>query len=220
MCRVSLIIINNLWMSQMFVHYKRHNYTFTSRIKRQGLQCVCVCVCVFAFTVSSSILYHTRATRLAFIIFRRLFLLFNVLSDVKNLPVHLDDLVLVLVHVLVPVPVLVRMVFGLILVLDLALARALCSDRHNTYTSHVSQLSYFNAALHTSLYLRVQFTTNVSFILFMNTKERWNIYICLSHSISFNDSANRCISCTKAHKHKEIGTQQVQKHDYAIIINM
>lgn len=80
-------------------------------------------------------------------------LLFNVLNDEKSLPVRPGDHALVPVHVPVLVPVPVRMVFGLIHVLDLSLAHALCSDRHNTYTSHVSQLSYFSAAFYTLLYL-------------------------------------------------------------------
>jgi len=79
--------------------------------------------------------------------------LFNVLNDEKSLPVRPGDHALVPVHVPVLVPVPVRMVFGLIHVLDLSLAHALCSDRHNTYTSHVSQLSYFSAAFYTLLYL-------------------------------------------------------------------
>lgn len=60
---------------------------------------------------------------------------FNALNDEKNLHVRRDDLFLV--HVLVHAPVLVLslMVSGLTLVLDLCLVHALCSDRHNTYTS-------------------------------------------------------------------------------------
>ena len=60
---------------------------------------------------------------------------FNALNDEKSLHVRRDDLFLV--HVLVHAPVLVLslMVSGLILVLDLCLVHALCSDRHNTYTS-------------------------------------------------------------------------------------
>lgn len=148
----------------MFVHYKRQNIL---QELRRGSQCVsvsmymrvymCVCVWIVAFTASS---HRVMLTCLARIISRFSFLsffLFSVLSDVRSQPVRLDDPVLVLVHVPFPVPVPARMVFGLILVLDLALARALCSDRHNTYTSHVSQLSYFNAAWHISLYLRVHF---------------------------------------------------------------
>lgn len=81
------------------------------------------------------------------------FFLFSVLSDARSLLVRLGDPVPAPVHVPVPVLVPVRMAVGLTLVLDLALARALCSDRHNTYTSHVSQLSYFNVALYTLLYI-------------------------------------------------------------------
>lgn len=121
-------------------------------------------MCVTCVCELNLLLHHIRVMltlscshRLSVFLF--LSFLFSVLSDVRSHPVHLDDPVLVLVHVPVPVPVPARMVFGLILVLDLALARALCSDRHNTYTSHVSQLSYFNAAWHISLYLRVHFTT-------------------------------------------------------------
>lgn len=59
-----------------------------------------------------------------------------------------DDPAHVPAHAPVPAPVLARTVVGSILALDLVLAHALYSDRRNTYTSHVSQLSYFNAALY------------------------------------------------------------------------
>lgn len=123
--------------------------------------CVYVYVsCIYCFIIFDRVMLTLPCShRLSVLVSFSFVILFSVLSDVRSHPVHLDDPVLVLVHVPVPAPVPARMVFGLILVLDLALARVLCSDRHNTYTSHVSQLSYFNAAWHISLYLRVHFTT-------------------------------------------------------------
>lgn len=116
---------------------------------------MCVCVLFHPFNVSSNRFCNSivlarlpiiSSMCLYFFPLSFLFFFFNVLSDARSLPVRPDDPALVPVHVLVPVPVPARMVFGLIHVLDLSLAHALCSDRHNTYTSHVSQLSYFSAA--------------------------------------------------------------------------
>ena len=58
--------------------------------------------------------------------------MFNVLNDAKSLLFRRDDPFLVLALVHAPVLVLSPMVCGLILVLDLSLVHALCSDRHNT----------------------------------------------------------------------------------------
>lgn len=139
-------------------------------------------MCVVTFTASSLILsYVTCLARIVCLFL--FFFFFSVLSGVRSLPVHLDDPVLVLVHVLVLVPVPARMVFGLILVLDLALVRVLCSDRHNTYTSHVSQLSYFNAA---TLYLRVHFTKKTLISCYSHEYNgTMNILLFLSLSLYF-----------------------------------
>lgn len=122
-----------------------------------------------------------------FIFFSFPFSLFlSVLSDARSHLVRLDDPAPVPVHAPVPVLVPARMAAGLILVLDLALAHALCSDRHNTYTSHVSQLSYFNVASYTLLHMCLrEFTLYFNIILVRVKESTRGVYRCLCLSYCF-----------------------------------
>lgn len=76
----------------------------------------------------------------------------SVWNDVKSLLFRRDDPVHVLFHVRARVLSPFRPVFCWFHALDLSLVRVLCSDRHNTYTVHVSPLSHYNVYIFIPLF--------------------------------------------------------------------
>lgn len=123
------------------------------------------CILLFPYSLlifcSATLLDLSISARILLFFFYGVLSIFNVSNDAKSLHVHHDDLFLVLVPVHAPVLVLSPLVFCSTLALDLALVHALCSDRHNTYTSHVSQLSQFFGVHFFFLFFWQNFLTTV-----------------------------------------------------------
>lgn len=173
----------------MFVHYKRHNYTFTSRIKRQGSQCVCVFVFLHLLFHHRSYIIRERHASLASSFDACFFFLMSwAMWRISPFISTISFSFSFTFSFRFPFSFGWSSAwFSFSISLSLALSVAIV-----IIPTQVTSANYLTLMLLYILRYIYEFTLLQTLVSYYSWIQRNDgIYICLSHSISFNDSANR-----------------------------